>query len=291
VYYNYYFSKKMLCLFAVCILMPSVSFAQAKFNNSTDILGINLTMSKDDITKTLQANNKDLTPGEYKKEIQTPNFKGPEWIIGYHYDVTPKEEQDLNSKEIEAAKKSAEEYMSRTGQRPPMRIRDHEPAKDGIDISVNPNDTNKVLSIVRKKDYTVNGQPLLKVFKDALYSKYGKPTKDEGNSIVWSDKLLSPDHLFPCTQLGKNISNGGQLPYMLNYYEQNAQQTASCGIIMEINIKGGKSPEYVGGFEVTLANCPQANASLKALKATMVEGEQKGNQERLNKDAQKKPQL
>lgn len=299
-------ANKVLLTLAVCIvLLPSPLFAQDKFGSNSDIVGLKLSMSRDEAIKFLKTNFNVVDSKELKQQIQTNDYKTPEILLGYELTIITKGEQDQNKAQTKNEKEN-EKVAAAIGVRPGLR--QNEFASDKIKIALDPTDENRILAITRTRNFNPDDMPLANVFYNTFIEKYGKPKKDSDRGVplnggvengVWSDKVwpttdqnldfrcywalgLVEDMHLQITSLMKEISTNSS----------NLKDVDRCGTAMDLrDISYAKNGEYVGRFKQRIANISQTIISIKQFQADLIAKSETAKRNRVNSDSQKKPQL
>jgi hypothetical protein len=311
--------KLVLSFVAGVFLLPSLIFAQPPFSGTSDILGLKLSMTLDEALEFLKTNYNVVASKELKQQLGTSDYKTPELLLGYKLTITPKDEQDQNNAQLAEEKESAQRAIA-AGIRSPgqMVVRENQLGGDVIKISLDPTDPNRIIAISRERTFRPDDMPLEQVFFNTIIEKYGKPTVDtnsSGTSLthglvdgIWSDLVMPPTgrkwdnagqenfyRYWSCEQVTSLVADiDMQLANIVNQIDTSDSLKTSdkCGTTMMLkNVNRGKSQEYIGSFKMLIADVGQSVKSIKKFKADFIAQTQKAEQNRLNKDSQKKPQL
>jgi hypothetical protein len=298
-----YMMKRVVVVSLLAIFLIYVSIAYAQISNESDILGIKLTMKKDEAIDLLTSKYSARKIKDLTMDINTSDYSMKNVLLGYMFDITPQSDIDKNNAEEQKGREGVQRAIAATGQRPGLRIRDHEPGKDIVKLYVDPENSNKILGITREKNFLPDDQPLEKVLVDTFVTKYGSPRDIPNDStspdIVWTSAVMKKRDANESTRdtyLSCQVAINNMGSYDIQFVNlvnslQLKQNDAKCGTAMVASLRQGKSKEYTSEFSQRLVDIPLMLDALKVFRDKFMAEAEKATQKRLNNDASKKPQL
>jgi hypothetical protein len=153
-----------LLLTALLFWVPQ-AFAQTNTGHVPDILGLTLSMSREQAISYLKANFAASEPREITEAIGSRDYMSSQLPVSY---VTYIVRNTPTSEQLE--KQAAAFYSPSGSEWTPAGI-----DFDEIKISVSPVNSNEILAIKRRSSFRESDQPLLMVFQQSVVAKYGPP--------------------------------------------------------------------------------------------------------------------
>jgi len=300
---------------AITLLSGGPSFAGGPISNDSDILGIKLTMSRDQARKFVSDNFRGSSIVELPVELGTPEFEKPT-VAGFLVDITNKEDQAVNQRANEQANKNFEARKAAGfGDSPLNRTFGSagDLGQEKLLILVNPNDNGTdIFAVSRYKEFTKVNSPVAKVLLESLIEKYGQPSLVKfGTSYTWMapgvlERTQKPAvHCFSETDVGsflyenpklvavntvgisfltaaKNIDAGDKLPYY---------DISKCGTVLQVNLALTNDQAYVTSMSTRLIDLTKGHTELKQFTSDFWRGANDAKQAKMSRDSQNKPKL
>jgi hypothetical protein len=281
------------------------ALAAGQFGPASDILGMQLTMSKDELHKFIDdkfdvANFKEVT-----SKLGNSDYSTPDIVTQFTFRITPKDEQAANAKK-DADEKAEIQNLNKAGftgpgDRPVPAAR----GVDAIVIALSPvTGSNDILSIDRMRFYAEGDRPLLNVLLDSFTEKYGPPTYADPampNNFVWSTAYTDKNAAYRAGC--RNIADELAIAHAFTYHLENManfeptpmplpanRKNEKCGVALHLKVNASQDG-YVYGFLVTLTDEEKAKAAAQAFSDDFAANNKKAVDARLSKDAGKKPEL
>jgi hypothetical protein len=298
---------------AISVLTGGPSLAGGPVSNESDILGIKLTMSRDQARKFVSENFPGSAIIDLPIELGTPDFK-KSTVAGFLVDITSKDDQAANQRTNEQATKAIEvnKAVGLGGSAIVSSAGDH--GQEKLLILVNPNESGTdIFAVSRYKEFTKANFPVAKVLLDSLIDKYGQPSLVKfGSSYTWMapgvlERTQKPVvvHCFSESNIGSflyenpklvalntvgigfssavnNIDAGDKVPY---------DNISKCGTVLQVNLDLTDDRTYVKGMMTRLIDLTRGHAELKQFTSDFWRGANDAKQAKVSRDSQNKPKL
>jgi hypothetical protein len=247
--------------------------AAGPVSSSSDILGVNLTMSRDQAKKVIA----DAFPGpsidEIPVELSTEIFKKPT-TAGF--------------------------FGSASG---------GDFGNENVLVLYNPNDNaTDIFGLYREKVFPKSNLPVEKVLLASLYEKYGQPVRTGGNSLQKIITWAAPGVLERTDRaLARCDSNGldyfyegvdkryigaafvGRMNLIAN--KNPMQDYSKCGTILQVSAMLSADGVYVTSMKERLIDLTKATAELTQFSDNFWLAANAAKQSKVSKDSQNKPKL
>jgi hypothetical protein len=302
---------------AILILAASHAYAAGPISPESDILGVNLTMSRDQAKKTLSgafpgSETIDLTAlptvDAFKKSV----------ILGFIMNITSKGDASSNIAKSQQAAAQTQLNNKVLGSSPlnmPVAAAG-DYGRDSVTVLADPNDNaTDIFAISRYKDFSKADFPVTKVLLDSLVQKYGQPSRTNDLTFTWT----APGVLERTANLQNKCYrdfNAGYL-YELNgndlFGYGNASRSvvlnqvgsdfvrvignpsvfdrSKCGTVLQVTTRLSNDRAYVTSMNETLIDLTKAQSDLKVFTDDFLRHANAAKQEKLLKDSQNKPKL
>jgi hypothetical protein len=306
---------------AMLVAGTGPTHATGPISNDSDVLGIKLTMTRDQARKVVSDNFQGSTVTEMPVQIGTPELKKSA-IAGFWSDVTPKQEiadsknnTDENNKRFEAMK-AAGVARNTPGDRPFGAVGDH--GSDVLMVLFNPNDNGTdIFGVSRYKTFSKSSFPVAKVLLDSLIEKYGPPSRSTVTSYTWMapavlDHIQSVDRAhrprdMHCYAEGDadlflyesadfySINNIGQaFTTRINTVDVgkgSMMDYSKCGTVLQVNLTLSDDKVYAIKMSQRLLDLTRAHTELKQFATDFFHQADDAKQAKISKDSQNKPKL
>lgn len=308
---------------AMIVISGGSSFAGGPVSNESDILGLKLTMSRDQAKKQLSDNFPGGQILDIPVQISSDTFKKSA-VAGFLADLTSSADAATNKNRIDQIKSQTEQNRKYLGESPlnmPVGTAG-DFGHDGLMVLANPNDNaTDIFGVVRHTEYSKSNMPVANVLLNALKDKYGPPTHSTGNSFTWTAPGVierAQKTAFKCFQdfngnylyetdsnsffLGdKTNSNysvtqnvllnqeGSQFINFINHLPGNDR--SQCGIIVNVFLNLSNDGAYVTKMTTRLIDLARANAELKAFTDNFWQNANAAKQGNIARDSLNKPKL
>lgn len=311
-------SCRRLCatpLQAILILAASQAHAAGPISPDSDILGIKLTMSRDQARALISSSYPASKIIDLPVQLGTPEYKKSA-TAGFMADITSGEDQANNQQQNEQAKKQFQAMQAAGFGNSPLNMPVSAPGDYGHDqiyVQVNPNDdSTDIFGVSRYKQFTKAHAMPANVLVQSYVEKYGPPSVSQnGENFTWmtpgvlektqkpvvkctlssdSDSYLyeNPRNTSPQT-IGQsfvfavnNIKAGDTMPYY-NY--------SRCGTVLQLNVALSNDRQYAQSMSATLIDLAKARAELKQFAADFFAHANAAKQHKLSTDSLNKPKL
>jgi hypothetical protein len=302
--------------FALDLSAVRPAAAEGTFDQSSDIIGLTLHTPKDEIKKHIE--DSFVTSGVHDvfAEIHTDLYAVKD-NIGYVAEITSKEEAEANRLKLEELKKEYEAKKDAGLGDSPIVLGDGDVSREQIRISFVPGqNADGVTAIGRRREYPQNDRPVKQVMLNSLKAKYGPPTVTDANGVMYwltNNAVVKNRRLFglcslkmdsysarigPGDNFVKYSENSDQasanflnLVNNVNNDPLHTEEVGACGTILAITITPTFDQQYVSELQETLVDFSAAYAGMKIYAKGFWDKANGANQEKLSKDAQKKPAL
>ena len=287
---------------------PNVAPSQA-FGPDSDILGLRLSMSSDEIKKYL-SNNFTI---QKNHEIEEALAVGPyqqTGTFGYYAEITTQQDQQHNKEVLDQANKDYQTRMAAgmgTGN-PGLDqtiLQTGDLAVERLTIFFLP-DQPGVIAIMRHKEFRATQRPLKDVTLKALEEKYGPPDfvgtifgdksrstyswttakKLKSNEETWN--MLGFDLIGLEEQTSPNIAN------LVNIIDGPKKYYSNCGVVLRVvlTVSGQAGDmDHLTAMDATLVDFSKEKAEVDAFAKDFEAKADAAKQQQLSKDANLKPQL
>jgi hypothetical protein len=249
------------------------AFAGGPISPASDILGVNLTMSRDQAKKVIA----DAFPGssidEVPVELTTDVFK---------------------------KSATAGFFGSASG---------GDFGNENVLVLYNPNDNaSDVFGVFRGKAFPNANLPVAQVLLDSLYEKYGQPTRSTGNTLQKNMIWAAPGVLERTDRsLARCDSNGldyfyegvdkrfigeafvGRMNLIAN--KNPMQDYSKCGTILQVSVMLSPDGTYARSMTERLIDLTKATAELNQFSNSFWSAANAAKQTKVSKDSQNKPKL
>ncbi|MEJ0051705.1 MAG: hypothetical protein WDN02_10975 [Methylovirgula sp.] len=288
------------------------------FGPDSDILGIRLSMSRDEARKLIAQNYPGAPISDFNGALRSGDFQKVV-PIAFIADLTSKAVQSANQQK-NAQLQADERARAAVGLGGPVIGQPGDFGADRIKVLFDPNDgTTDIIGVSRYTAYPPGHQPVTATLLAALKAKYGEPVRSEGNfpyemNYTWMqpDAWKRTKNLFPgCfhdggvqtlwddaygagvyTERGEEeFTNDGFLQGVNFTSSGNLNYFARCGVVLQVNLRFVKQGDYVGEMRASLLNLSQAHTELKAYGAAFWKAADEARAKQLNTDAANKPKL
>jgi len=296
---------------AISALIGGPSVAGGAISNESDILGIKLSMSRDQAKQFIrqQFGTSDFPP--ITVDLGTPEYS-LNVDVGFSADVTPKKDKDANQTQLDNTTKLNEQLRANGCNSAMCLSTAPKLLKDTLDVYFDPNDNgNAMLAMTRHVIYPESSDILYSAFVQALTDKFGSPPQFMGDSFnhYWADVPVSKSHseLFECMKFADNFGNriGGledNFPLVMNGFGNRQIKPPKCGMYVKVNIDAVPKPaqggmpsdfntKYVRKFDMTLVNVRAGYGALDSYASKFWAAANKAKQDKLTQQSQNKPKL
>jgi hypothetical protein len=313
-------SYRRLCatpLQAILILAASHAHAAGPISPESDILGVNLTMGRDQAKKTLLGAFPGSETIDLTAQLSTDVFKKSA-LLGFIMNITSKGDASANNARSEQAAAQTQLNNKTLGasplNMPVASAGDY--GRDSVTVLADPNDNaTDIFAISRYKDFSKVDFPVTKVLLDSLIEKYGQPSRTNDLTFTWT----APGVL----ERTANLQNKCYRDFNAGYlYELNANDLfgynsssravilddvsstfvnvinnlkvfdrSQCGTVLQVRTRLSNDRAYVTSMNETLIDLTKAQSDLKVFTDDFSRHVNAARQEKLLKDSQNKPKL
>jgi hypothetical protein len=300
---------------AILILAASHAHAAGPISPESDILGIKLTMSRDQARALISSSYPGAQIVDLPVQLGTPEYKKSA-IAGFTANITSAEDQANNQQKNEQAQKEFQARQAAGFGNSPLNMSVSSPGDYGreqIYVQVDPNDNSTdIFGVSRYKEFTRAHPIPANVLLQSYIEKYGPPSVSQyGESFTWMapgvvEKTKNPPvHCTLGTQTDSyfyenpknaspqliadsfvravsNINAGDTLPYY-NY--------SRCGTVLQLNLALSNDKQYAQSMSATLIDLAKARAELKQFAADFIAHANAAKQEKMSRDSMNKPKL
>jgi hypothetical protein len=298
---------------AILILAASHAHAAGPISPESDILGVNLTMGRDQAKKTLL----DAFPGSETIDLtalpSTDVFK-KSVILGFIMNITSKGDASANN--ARGAQAAAQTQLNnKTLGASPLNMpvaSAGDYGRDSVTVLADPNDNaTDVFAISRYKDFSKANFPVTKILLDSLVEKYGQPSRTNDLTFTWAapgarslqDKCyqdftagylyeLNANDLFGYGSSSRAVvlNDVGSI-FVRVISNLSVFDRSQCGTILQVKTQLSNDRAYVTSMHETLIDLTKAQADLKTFTDDFSRHANAAKQEKLLKDSQNKPKL
>jgi hypothetical protein len=300
---------------AILILAASQAHAGGPISPDSDILGIKLTMSRDQARALIASTYPASKIVDLPAQLMTPEY-GASTTAGFMADITSSEDQANNKQKNEQAQKEFQAKQAAGFGNSPLNMTVSAPGDYGREtlfVQVDPNDnTTDIFGISRYKLFTKSNMVPVNALLASFAEKYGQPSTSKfGTSFTWlaSGVLANiqrpPVHCM-LGSVGENylyenaknirldsignsfvaainsINAGDTLPYY---------NITKCGTVLQLNVERSNDLQYATSMSVALIDLAKARAELKQFAASFFAHANAAKQAKLSKDSLNKPKL
>jgi hypothetical protein len=296
---------------AISILAGGPSVAGGAVSSESDILGIKLSMSRDQAKQFIQQQfgTSDFPP--IAVELGTPEYN-LNVGVGFSADVTPKKDKEANQTQLDNTTKLNEQLRANGCNSAMCLSTAPQLLKDALDIYFDPNDGGTaMLAMTRHAIYPEGSDILYSAFVQALTDKFGSPPQFMGDSYnhYWADVPVSKNHseLFECMKFAENFGNRvgafeDKFPLVMNGFGNRQLKQPKCGTYARVYIEAYPKPaqagtpsdyntKYVRKFDMLLVNVRAGYGGLNSYAANFWAAANKAKQDKLIQQSQNKPKL
>lgn len=302
-------------------VIAGASYAAGPIPSESDILGIKLTMTRDQAKKTIL----DGFPGahlvELPVEIGTPDYK-KSFIAGFAADITTAQDQANNQRQNQQAKSEFEAKKAAGFGSSPLNQTVARPGDYGHDrviVLYDPADSaNGIFAVSRDKEFARSEFIPPKALLDTFIQKYGEPSRAKGSSITWTapgvlqrtqrfvakcylesyeyhnylyeridDNFFSDRFSF----LARNNFDAQFVNVLNNIITSRLSDRSQCGTVMQLFLTMSNDGAYATGMTETLIDLTRGYAELRAFAADFRAHADAAEQEKLLRASQNKPKL
>jgi hypothetical protein len=310
-------SCRRLCatpLQAILILAASQAHAAGPISPESDILGIKLTMSRDQAREVISSSYPASQIVDLPVQLATPEYK-KSTVAGFEADITSKEDQAANQQKNEQAQKEFQARQAAGFGNSPLNMSVASPGDYGHDriyVQVDPNDNaTDIFGVSRYKEFSKEHPLPISALLETFAEKYGQPAVSKyGASFTWmahgafantrnppvhctlepgSDSYLYEDPRITQQSIGQafvtavnNINAGKTLPYY---------NISKCGTVLQLSIGLSNDRQYATSMSVVLIDLAKGHAELKQFAADFFAHANAAKQHKLSTDSQNKPRL
>jgi hypothetical protein len=300
---------------AILILTASHAHAAGPISPESDILGVNLTMSRDQARALISSSYPASKIIDLPVQIGTPEYKKSA-TAGFTADITSAEDQANNQQKNEQAQKEFQARQAAGFGNSPLNMSVASPGDYGreqIYVQVNPNDNSTdIFGVSRYKEFSKAHAIPATALLQSYVEKYGQPSVSQyGENFTWmapgvvektrnppvrcslsteSDSYLYENPKNPSPQFIadsfvraiNNINAGDTLPYY-NY--------SKCGTVLQLTLALSNDKRYALSMNATLIDLTKARAELKQFAADFFAHANAAKQEKMSRDSLNKPKL
>ena len=312
---------KMRIMIAVltCVLGGSSvpAYADIKIGHDTDILGLNLTMTRDQAKKYVSDHFSGASIVDLPVQMGTDVFK-KSTVSGFVADITTKEENSANKDKTQQINDYVDKTKKYLGDSPLDRPISYagDFGSDHVMILLNPNDNaTDIFGISRYKKFSKSSFPVEKTLFTSLVEKYGQPSRSNGTRYTWTasgvlarphtpnhecfkdfnDYFLyetDPDLIFSGNAITRGLQIGQISDSFVNIINHlDVFDRSKCETVLQIVLTLSNDGTYVTGMTETLIDLTQAQSKLKEFADDFWHRANAAKQEKLNRDSQNKPKL
>ena len=300
---------------AILILAASQAHAAGPISPDSDILGIKLTMTRDQARALIASSYPASKIIDLPVQLGTPEYKKSA-TAGFTADITSAEDQANNQQKNQQAQKEFQARQAAGFGNSPLNMSVASPGDYGreqIYVQVDPNDNSTdIFGVSRYKEFSKAHAIPANVLLQSYVEKYGQPSISQyGESFTWMapgvvEKIKNPP--VKCT-LGSetdsyfyenaknaspniisssfvaavnNIRAGDTLPYY-NF--------TKCGTVLQLNLALSNDKQYAQSMSATLIDLAKARAEIKQFAADFVAHAGAAKQQKLSTDSLNKPKL
>ena len=306
--------KKKISLQVIFIIgIQFLASAQAAFNNNSDIVGLNLSMSRDEAIAFLSKNYYIIDQVEIKDKVIFGSITSKEMFYAHMISITTKEKgesnKDLYIKKFELLRTQGGGRTTNPRRALVIENDNNSGSSDIITLGLDLDDSNKIIGIKRVKTYATKEAPLSKVFHGSIIEKYGNPNAIKKNPSfqpygpaengVWANFSMPPSptkdkwfDYYECYYALNLIDN--QLSNILDQVASDLHKnTIKCnGTSMNLeSIRYSQDREYVIGFTQVMGNAANYANSVVKIKNQLIKENEDANNNRIKQDSKRKPLL
>ena len=299
---------------AILILTASQVHAAGPISPDSDILGIKLTMTRDQARSVISANYPSAQIIDLPVQLGTPEYKKSA-VAGFMADITSKADQANNQQKADQANK---EFAARQAAGFGDSVLNRSVASPGdygrekIYVQVDPNDNmSDIFGVSRYKEFTKDHSLPISALVATFAEKYGQPSiTQNGTSFTWMapgvvEKIRNPpvhcvlnsdgdSYLYEnpkitaqtiggaFTNTINNIKAGDTLPYY---------NISKCGTVLQLSVGPSNDRQYATSMSVVLIDLSKARAELKQFAADFFAHADAAKQQKLSTDSLNKPKL
>jgi hypothetical protein len=302
------------------ILTWGPSIAGGPISNESDVLGIKLSMSRDQVKKLISDNYPGAPIVELPVELGTPEFK-KSTVAGFVADITSKQDQAVNQRTNDQGRKDFEVGKALGfGDSPLNRAvaSAGDLGHERVVVLYNPNDNaTDIFAVARHKEFTKESMPLTQVLVESLIEKYGQPSGRPLGSNIPSFTWMAPG-VFESTQKPYRIkcfdgySGGSSLFYenpeitttnnvgigfsfAVNKVDAGARDPfsniAKCGTVLNISLTVSDDKTHVTQMETGFVDLTRGHTELKEFATDFFRHVDAAKQAKISRDSQNKPKL
>lgn len=301
--------RRMLAVAAQTMLVGIVgpTYAAGPIGPDSDILGIKLTMSREQAKKTITNGFPGSQAIELPAQMGTAEYK-KSTVGGFFADVTTAADQANNQRTIEQANKEFEAKKAAGFGDSPLNRTIGAPGDVGHDrvvVLYDPNDgATGIFAVSRRKEFTKANFVPAKVLLDSFIEKYGPPSRTNGGSFTWTAPgVLQRTQKSPAkcyNEFGDYFYESGNDRFFSEQFVNFLNLIASknpnvdfsqCGTVLQVNFTLSNDKLSALGMTETLIDLTRGYAEVKAFSDDFWLHANAAKQEKLMKDSQNKPKL
>jgi hypothetical protein len=294
-------------------LIGGSSYAADPIGPAADILGVKLTMTRDQAKAFVSGSFPGTSIVELPVQIGTAEYK-QSTVVGFMDDITSKEDQATNERSKEEVRKQLEARMPAYGNSA-LNLPVNSPSANGygrekLFVLANPNDgATDIFGVSRYKQFTKANMPPIQALLSALTEKYGEPVSKyntgnlgytwmaagfyertqkrvrctgPGNFLYEGAENVSPQSITQGFVTSINDINFGDTNPYLNF--------AKCGTVLSVDLVT-RDGLYVSSMSEDLIDLTKGRAELKQFAADFFRRASAAKQEKLLQHSQNKPRL
>ncbi|HEY1723305.1 MAG TPA: hypothetical protein VGG27_18830 [Magnetospirillaceae bacterium] len=299
-------------------LAPRAAFAEGKVGSDSDILGLRLSMSPDEIRQYFTDKLGVAKVFEMKGGIATDTYKAPVETFALIAQTVSSEAHDANQKAADAVNASSAAHKE-MGDNSPIVSKIGDFGFNKIKVAFFPKEAG-VTAILRQQVYTEKERPTMQTTIASLKEKYGMPETSTPKQLpgfpvqfIWTSHagLSKKGHLWDFCLNTTNAYFGG-IDTMDNYANfddrgnasgivQNFVNTADhdtklfhlteCGVVLIITLRPNNAGEYLVQLDETLIDISKGQMAINAYAADFWANAKKAKNGQMSKDVQRKPNL
>lgn len=302
---------------AILILAASHAYAAGPVSPESDILGVNLTMARDQAKKFLSSEFPGSETIDLTVQLGTNDFKKSA-VLGFIMNITSKADNSTNSaKSAQAAAQT--QLNNRVLGNSPLNMpvaAAGDYGHDSVTVLADPNDNaTDIFAISRYKEFSKANFPVRKVLLDSLTEKYGQPSRTNNLSFTWTapgvlertrnlqNKCyqdfngaylyeLNPNDLFGYDNSARSVvlnQVGSNFIRVIN--NPGVFDRSQCGTVLQITTQLSNDHAYVTSMNETLIDLTKAQSDLTVFAADFSARANAARQDKLLKGSLNKPKL
>lgn len=299
-------------------MIAGASYAAGQIPSESDILGIKLTMTRDQAKKIILDSFPSARIVELPVQIGTPDYK-KSLIAGFAADITTAQDQASNQRQAQQANSEFQARKAAGFGNSPLNQTIARPGDYGHDRAVvlyDPADgANGIFAISRVKQFAKSEFIPPKALLDTFIQKYGEPSRVNGNSITWTapgilqrtQKSFAKCYLdyseYLYEQVDQDIFNdrvsflirnnlNAQFVNVLNNIITNRfSDRSQCGTVMQLFLTTSNDRAYATGINETLIDLTRGYAELRAFADDFRAHADAAKQDQMLKASRNKPKL